>query len=101
MSASMNFLIVLFVFVTVLGLFLFRGHWLMRLVSAVVLFAVTLFCTFGFLAAYELSDRGERLPWQIGYAAIGLGCVVCLVASVCRLVKSGSARRRNPAIRTS
>jgi len=92
----MNVFTVLSLFAAVLGFLLFKGHWLMRFISAVMLIAMTLLCAFGFRATYELSDLAERLPWQIGYAAIGSGSAGLLLVSASRLLISNAALRRKP-----
>ena len=50
-------------------------HILGRIIGALALLAVAGFCVFGFMATYEYSDAAKRLPWQIGYGAIGLVCL--------------------------
>jgi hypothetical protein len=47
----------------------------MRILGALALLAVAGFCSFGFMAAREYSETSRRLPWQIGYAALGLLCL--------------------------
>jgi len=92
----MNVFTVLSLFAAVLGYLLFKGHWLMQFISAALLIAIALFSAFGFRATYELSDLAERLPWQLGYAAIGSCCAGLLLVSASRLLISSAARRRNP-----
>ena len=55
---------------------------LARIVAVLGLLAITGFCGFGFLSTFELSEVRARLPWQIGYATLGLICVVGMVALV-------------------
>ena len=43
-----------------------------RLTAAVLALGFAAFCGFGFLASFEPSDS-PNLPWQLGYAALGLG----------------------------
>lgn len=43
-----------------------------RILGALALLAVALFCVFGFLASFE---PGNGLQWKIGYAALGCGCL--------------------------
>jgi hypothetical protein len=64
----------------------------LRVSLMLLLLAVTAFCVFGFLARYELQTRAERLPWQIGYSALGVACVGGSIALVCRCVGSGRKR---------
>lgn len=46
-----------------------------RIILALALLGVAAFCAFGFLAPYEIPDASGRLPWQIGYGALGLVCL--------------------------
>ncbi len=46
-----------------------------RIITALALLAFAGFCVFGFLASYEYPEVARRLPWQIGYGAIGLACL--------------------------
>jgi len=48
---------------------------LARIIGALALLAITGFCVFGFMATYEYSEATKRLPWQIGYGALGLVCL--------------------------
>lgn len=48
-----------------------------RILGAMSLLAVALFCVFGFLASFE---PGNGLPWKIGYGALGCGCLAGSVA---------------------
>lgn len=48
---------------------------LARIIGALALLAITGFCVFGFMASYEYSEATKRLPWQIGYGALGLICL--------------------------
>ncbi len=43
-----------------------------RILAALALVGVDLFCVFGFLASYEYSEPSKRLPWQIGYGVLGM-----------------------------
>ena len=52
---------------------------LARILGATALLALTAFCTFGFLAAGEYPEPDKRLPWQIGYGALGLLCLTGVV----------------------
>jgi hypothetical protein len=44
------------------------------------------FCGFGFRASFEIAKPVKRLPWQLGYGAIGIASI---------LASLGLARRRN------
>jgi hypothetical protein len=46
-----------------------------RIIGALALLAIAGFCVFGFMATYEYSETAKRLPWQIGYGALGLVCL--------------------------
>lgn len=48
---------------------------LARIIGALALLAITGFCVFGFMATYEYSEAARRLPWQMGYGALGLVCL--------------------------
>ncbi len=64
---------------------------LVRIVIALFLLLVTGFCVFGFLAAGELAQAAERLPWQVGYAIFGLASLSG-VAAVLRLRSASTSR---------
>ncbi len=49
---------------------------MLRKIFAVLLLAPAAFCAFGYLASGELQDSAERLPWQIGYGAVGALCLL-------------------------
>jgi hypothetical protein len=59
---------------------------LARILAALVLFAMFLFCTFGFLASFE---PGNGMLWKVGYGALACGFLLGAVA----LVRSGIANR--------
>jgi len=44
----------------------------MKIVFALPLLGLALFCIFGFLASVEASDPSEQFLWQSGYAVLGL-----------------------------
>jgi len=75
----MNIAILLLVSVIVLGIavsfLVFPYRRFPRVLAALVLVGIVLFCGFGFLASYEYSDPSKRLPWQIGYGVLGLACL--------------------------
>jgi hypothetical protein len=48
---------------------------LTRIIGALALLAITGFCVFGFMASFEYFETAKRLPWQIGYGALGLVCL--------------------------
>jgi hypothetical protein len=43
-----------------------------RILAALALLAIALFCSFGFLASFE---PGNGFLWKAGYAALGCGCM--------------------------
>ena len=50
---------------------------LVAIVVSLVLLAIAAFCVFGFLATFEPTDKtAQFMAFRIGYAVIGLGCVV-------------------------
>jgi hypothetical protein len=59
-----------------------------RLASGVVLFGISAFCVFGFLASFE---PGNGAMWKVGYGV--LGCV-CMIGALLLLVP----RKNNTAI---
>ena len=44
----------------------------MKIVFALPLLGLALFCIFGFLASAEASDPSEQFRWRSGYAVLGL-----------------------------
>ncbi len=46
-----------------------------RAIQALALLAIFGLCVLGFLATYEYSETAKRLPWQLGYGALGLVCL--------------------------
>ncbi len=55
-----------------------------RIIIAAVLLIVIGFCTFGFLASWELPTRRERLPWQLGHGVLGVACLIRLIVLIAR-----------------
>lgn len=51
----------------------------LRTLLTLPLLALLAFCVFGFLASYESADLARRLPWQLGYAGLGVACLLCAV----------------------
>ena len=50
---------------------------LVATLSSLLLLAVTAFCGFGFLATFEPTDNVTQfMAFRIGYAVIGLGCLI-------------------------
>ena len=49
---------------------------MLRMLTALGLMAIVAFCVFGFLATFEYPEPSKRLPWQVAYGSVGLGCVV-------------------------
>jgi len=43
-----------------------------RGIGALLLLALAGFGSFGFLASYEVPTSAQRLPWQLGYAVLGI-----------------------------
>ena len=94
MSTPFFVLIVFFVLaagVGGVGVFLSRGNRVVRLALAALLVPVGLFCGFGFLASFEPSKDGGHFLWMIGYAGLGLACLVSVILLVSRR-KSGFDR---------
>jgi hypothetical protein len=52
---------------------------LARILAALVLLAIALFCAFGFLASFE---PGNGLIWKVGYGALGCGFLFGAVLSL-------------------
>ena len=74
MNISLLILVGIVVLAIPASFLLLPGRRFPRILAGVALLAVTAFCVFGFLASYEYS-AAERLPWQIGYGALGLVCL--------------------------
>ena len=50
---------------------------LIAILGSLLLLAIAAFCAFGFMATFEPTDRtAEFLAFRIGYAVVGLGCLV-------------------------
>jgi len=62
---------------------------LARILGALVLLAMALFCVFGFFASFE---PGNGLIWKVGYAALGCGFLVGAVALALGGRKHGAER---------
>ena len=61
----------------------------MKIVLALSLLGLALFCVFGFLASAEVSDPSEQERWRWGYAILGL-------LSFLGSVALNSSRRHRP-----
>ncbi len=48
---------------------------LARIIGALALLGMAGFCVFGFMASFEYSETAKRLPWQMGYGALGIVCL--------------------------
>jgi hypothetical protein len=69
----------------------------MRLFVAILgslfLLAITGFCVFGFLGTFEPTDRtAEFLAFRIGYAVIGLGCLIGIAVLLLKAVTKRDER---------
>jgi hypothetical protein len=64
-------------------------------VTTLGLLLVLGWCVFGFLASTELADPAQRLPWQVGYAALGLVCATRALLPVLRRRLPMLRRRRS------
>ena len=64
---------------------------LFTVVGSLLLLAIAAFCVFGFLATFEPTDKPEMfLAFRIGYAVVGIGCLVGTIA----LIVYGVRKRR-------
>lgn len=63
---------------------------LARILGALVLLALFLFCAFGFLASFE---PGNGLIWKVGYGALACGFLVGAVVLVRRGIANRGATR--------
>ncbi|MES2568709.1 MAG: hypothetical protein V4710_01490 [Verrucomicrobiota bacterium] len=79
MSTTFLVLLTLPVILCALAFRLFKVTVLGRCALGAILAALALFCGFGFLASYELSEMTQRLPWQIGYSFIGFNSMAAMV----------------------
>jgi hypothetical protein len=59
-----------------------------RILGALALLVIALFCVFGFLAAFE---PGNGWLWKAGYAAIGCTCLTATVVLTKPLIRSASS----------
>lgn len=48
---------------------------LIRIILALVLIAVLLFCAYGFLATFEPLERSVQITWRIVYGGVGSACI--------------------------
>ena len=63
---------------------------LVAIIASLFLLAIAAFCVFGFMATFEPTDRTtEFLAFRIGYAVVGVGCLLGVGAL---LVKAMSKR---------
>ena len=61
---------------------------LLIVVGSILLLAVASFCLFGFLATFEPTDTpGMFWAFRIGYAVVGIGCVVGAIALIVKGVR--------------
>ena len=65
-------------------------RFLLRIVGAVVLLALGLFCLFGFLASFE---PGNGLEWKVVYGALACGCLVGAALALMGRDKKRATRR--------
>ena len=79
MSTILLILIGIVVLLVPATFLLLPGRMFPRVLAALALMPVLAFCVFGFFASYEYSEISERLPWQIGYAVVGLACITGMV----------------------
>jgi hypothetical protein len=62
--------------------------------GSLLLLAIAAFCVFGFMATFEPTDRtAEFLAFRVGYAVVGVGC---LVGVVLLIVNAMRRRSGNP-----
>lgn len=60
---------------------------------SLLLLSVVAFCVFGFLATFEPTDRtAEFLAFRIGYAVIGIGCLVGVGMLLVKAIRQPSER---------
>lgn len=48
----------------------------MKILLALPLMALALFCVYGFLASGEASDPAEIFRWRLGYGVLGTGSLL-------------------------
>jgi len=68
---------------------------LRRVIRAICLLTILLFCVFGFLATFEPLEGGKHLLWRIGYGLGGVACIVAIAFVFRREFRSRSSQR-NP-----
>ena len=71
MNAVVMILIGLFVVSFLVCLGFSTRSLIARIVASLMALGFALFCGFGFLASFELSDSAS-LPWKIGYGVLGV-----------------------------
>ena len=58
---------------------------LIAVIGSLILLPIAAFCVFGFMATFEPTDRTvEFMAFRIGYAVIGIGCLVGVVFLIAR-----------------
>jgi hypothetical protein len=59
------------------------------IIVALILTCLAIFSVFGFLASSELK-AAAALPWKIGYAALSTGCIIGVVTSLKKVIRTNS-----------
>lgn len=58
------------------------------IIGSLILLPIAAFCVFGFTATFEpTSQPGVFMAFRVGYAVIGIGCLVGIVALIARCFK--------------
>jgi hypothetical protein len=61
---------------------------IVTVVGSILLLALAAFCLFGFLATFEPSNTpGMFWAFRIGYAIVGIGCVVGVCVLILKAVR--------------
>lgn len=81
---------------TIVAAFFLRSY-VVQIVVAVLLLPLILFCLFGFAATFEPMPPRTQWVFRIGYAAVGFGLTVTVVALLIkRPVKSSNHTTEQP-----
>jgi len=61
---------------------------ILTVVGSILLLAIAAFCLFGFLATFEPTDRpGMFVAFRVGYAVVGISCLVGTIALILKGVR--------------
>ncbi len=70
-TMSTAFIVLIIAAAAVATGFMFSGHTFPRILGALVLAGIALFCAVGFQASHEVGDPADRRSWQVMYGILG------------------------------